>query len=73
MARWWFGFSVIEQMVALLMVAMTALLLIRSNTTNSIIFQTLRGGPVQFDWHRNFLHGFDVVGIWGSVCRSSKP
>ncbi len=39
MARWWFGFSVVEQMVALLMVAMTALLLIRSNTTNSIIFQ----------------------------------
>ncbi|MFY7955825.1 MAG: hypothetical protein ACOVN8_06650 [Burkholderiaceae bacterium] len=39
MARRRFGFSVVEQMVALLMVAMTALLLIRSNTTNSIIFQ----------------------------------
>lgn len=39
MARRWFGFSVVEQMVALLMVALTALLLIRSNTANSIIFQ----------------------------------
>lgn len=39
MARCWFGFSVVEQMIALLMVAMAALLLIRSNTTNSIIFQ----------------------------------
>jgi type II secretory pathway pseudopilin PulG len=39
MGRWWHGFSLIEQMIALLMVAMTAVLLIRTNTTNAIIFQ----------------------------------